>query len=1325
MSPGDVIAGRFRIESLAGAGGMGEVFRAADLTTGEPVAIKVLRARDESALARFAREARLLDELRHPGLVRYISHGATPAGAPWLALEWLDGEDLAALLGRRGLAIEETLALATEVAGALAAAHGRGIVHRDVKPSNVFLAGGDPRRPKLLDFGIARASASTAAQRTQTGALLGTPGYVAPEQARGDRNVGPAADVFSLGCVLFECLTGQPPFSGDHVLAVLAKILLEDAPRASAVHDGIPPEIDALVASMMAKDPGARPADGAEVVERLGTLRPSRMRLTSDPPGPSPSSRPASLTGGEQRLLSVLLASDPDAGPAVALSLAPTCADDGSLAEVRAAARHHGARVERLADGSIVVVVTGSGAATDQAASAARCALAVRRLLPRAPMVLVTGRADLSARWPVGEAIERGVRLLAGSGGVAGIVLDDVTAGLIDGRFEVAGGSPGAITLRCERSAATHGARTLLGRATPCVGRDRELAALIATYDEVVEEPCARMVLITAEAGVGKSRLRHELIARLLERGDRPAVLTGRGDPTSAGAPFALVARALRSAAGIGADEPPAVQREKLRSLATRSLAADADPGRIVEFLGELGGAGGDRADPSPQLGAARADPILMGDQLRRAWEDWLDAESSAGPIVLVLEDVQWGDLPSLRFVESALRHLRERPLLVLALARPEAHRTFPDLARQVAMQVDLRELSRRASERLVRSVLGDDADAATVDRIVTQAAGNAFYLEELLRAVAAGASATTASTAPGTTDSLPGTVMAMVHARLEALEPEARRVLRAASVLGQTFAPAGLGALLGSDLTPERITTHLAELVDREILIRRGSEHAFRHAALREAAYATLTSSDCTLGHRLAAEHLAQRAVTGADAFAVAEHLERARAERRAAGWYLRAAEAALEGNDFESACLRAERGVACGPDDELRGLLRRRQAEACVWRGEAARTREYAQEALDLLPRGSEAWSSTAGAAALACGRLGDTMLLGTVAAELANALEHAGSRPSDDSGGGAAAGNTEGSAAQEAGAVLAAACRATHVLFHVGRTQQGEVLLALIEDAVRRIECDLDPVYARLCATRATHALFRGDTVAYLEMQERAAEHADRAGDIRAACQARGNAGYAAMELGDYCAAERGLRATIATADRMGLRTVAAAARHNLGLVLLRLGALDEALEVERDAVASYEALGDAKMEGAGRIYLATILDAAGDPEGAEREAREAVRETEGAPVHHLALATLAAVLLARGHAADALEHARDAVRALEATGHIEEGAALVGLVHAEALLATGHRGAARAAIEAVRDRLVRRAHSIRDAHRRESFLHSVPENARILALARDWL
>jgi serine/threonine protein kinase len=265
------IADRFVLESLAGRGGMGEVWRARDEATGELAAVKLFSGADATELARFDREARVLDELRHPHIVRYLTHGRTADGRHYLAMEWIEGDDLAHRIAKGPLGVDESLALVRHVATALATAHSRGIVHRDIKPQNLMLPGGDVDRVQLLDFGLAGLAA---AQRvTKTGTIVGTLGYIAPEQANhGGAAVGARADVFALGCVLFECLTGRRPFPGDHVMEVLAKVLFGETPRLRTHWPDAPPALEALVASMLAKDPNDRIADGRGVVECLDAV---------------------------------------------------------------------------------------------------------------------------------------------------------------------------------------------------------------------------------------------------------------------------------------------------------------------------------------------------------------------------------------------------------------------------------------------------------------------------------------------------------------------------------------------------------------------------------------------------------------------------------------------------------------------------------------------------------------------------------------------------------------------------------------------------------------------------------------------------------------------------------------------------------------------------------------------------------------------------------------------------------------------------------------------------------------------------------------------
>src|SRR5688572_1042906 len=166
-------------------------------------------------------------------------------------MEWLEGEDLAERLERAPITPADAVTILVRIAEALGVAHGRGVVHRDVKPSNIFLPGGEPARAKLLDFGVARSGVSSRPM-TQTGTALGTPGYMAPEQARGDRDLDARVDVFALGAVLFRCLAGTAPFDAANTIGVLTKVLFEEPPPLWAVRPDLPPSIHEVVTRALA-----------------------------------------------------------------------------------------------------------------------------------------------------------------------------------------------------------------------------------------------------------------------------------------------------------------------------------------------------------------------------------------------------------------------------------------------------------------------------------------------------------------------------------------------------------------------------------------------------------------------------------------------------------------------------------------------------------------------------------------------------------------------------------------------------------------------------------------------------------------------------------------------------------------------------------------------------------------------------------------------------------------------------------------------------------------------------------------------------------------
>jgi eukaryotic-like serine/threonine-protein kinase len=275
---GDTIAGRYELEEIVGTGGMSTVWRARDVLLERKVALKILHARygeDDEYVERFLREARAVAQMSHPNIVTVIDRGEDRE-RQFIVFEYVEGENLKQLLDKRGpLPIHEVVNLALEIARGLAFAHERGIVHRDVKPQNVLLNGDG--RAKVTDFGIAR-SLDVERGVTQTGTVMGTSNYIAPEQASGER-VGTESDVYSLGCLLFELLTGDVPFPGDNFVAVALQHLNEPPPSVLERRQDAPPRLAWLVDRALAKDPEQRPTMEEVVAELEATRDPTQATV--------------------------------------------------------------------------------------------------------------------------------------------------------------------------------------------------------------------------------------------------------------------------------------------------------------------------------------------------------------------------------------------------------------------------------------------------------------------------------------------------------------------------------------------------------------------------------------------------------------------------------------------------------------------------------------------------------------------------------------------------------------------------------------------------------------------------------------------------------------------------------------------------------------------------------------------------------------------------------------------------------------------------------------------------------------------------------------
>jgi eukaryotic-like serine/threonine-protein kinase len=322
---GSLLAGKYRLDAVLGRGGMGTVYASENLDLGRQVAIKILHgssANDAEIIRRFRQEARAAAAIGHPGIVDVLDLGTTETGESFIVMERLDGEALSARLARIGqLPMHEAVQIVSDALDALAAAHAKGIVHRDLKPDNIFLA----RRPtpivKLLDFGISKLIGTGDVSITHSNVIMGTPRYMAPEQARSARDTSPATDLYAIGAILYEALAGEPPVIGATYNEIIAALLMETPVPIAARRKRLPPALSALVDELLAKDPSTRPT-AREAAARLRALAPDVEAI-----------EPASL-GLEKTAAGV-----PPAPGATVASLPPTAAVTPGLAAATPVAR--------------------------------------------------------------------------------------------------------------------------------------------------------------------------------------------------------------------------------------------------------------------------------------------------------------------------------------------------------------------------------------------------------------------------------------------------------------------------------------------------------------------------------------------------------------------------------------------------------------------------------------------------------------------------------------------------------------------------------------------------------------------------------------------------------------------------------------------------------------------------------------------------------------------------------------------------------------------------------------------------------------------------
>ncbi len=879
------LAGRFTIEREIGRGGVGIVYRAHDTVSGQAVALKViaLPGVDAGEEARFRREGRVLAGLHHTGIVRVVAFGQLDDGQPFVAMEWLEGEDIAQRQRRLPFRVVECLRVAADVADALGAAHAAGIVHRDVKPSNVFLLGSGPGLPgpfqvKLVDFGVATADDT---KLTRTGAIVGTPAYMAPEQARGDGEVDPRADLYALGATMFEMITGRPPHVGPTPIAILARLVTTPAPRLGDVLPDVLPRLDELMARLLATSPSDRPASADDVARDLRDIANEiGSRTTERPPrNGSFETIPASLatTGrsGGTRLVTTIVATHVPKG--------------GARARLLTHLRARGGDATELGGDAIVCHLGVRKAQGDEAARALDLGLRIGKL--NATVGVATGRTRIDRTRPTGEVVDRAAAL-ARDASRGQLLADTTTTELTRGRYELQLRGDGSAVI----GTALRGRREVVGGA-PFVGREAELAQIVAAFERCVDERAPIVVTVTGAPGMGKTRLQREGISRIAGHARAPRVVFARNESFSKSQALGAVGDIARGLTGMarGAALSDALAATGVLLAAAGVPCADASRELLARLVAN---------EALPHVDEARG----ARDALWLVLTDITLALARKSPLVVVLEDAQWADAESLSWIDHLLARAADCPFFVLATSRPTLWRDDPArFEGRDHVRIELRPLSRKHARFIATSILGEragDRAEALADSIAHQSAGLPLFAEELARIAAAGRDAADAPT-----------IEAAMQVHLDQLDDFGRDAAAQLAVFGQVGWDAGLDAL--GVVNPAAV---LRELAAAEILVEQAHarfagtrEFAFKHALMREVAYASLGEDGLLECHTRAGRWLAK---VGEDDAVVARHLDLGGEMVIAAEYVEKAARRSLAAHALPEAVSLAERALAFAED-------------------------------------------------------------------------------------------------------------------------------------------------------------------------------------------------------------------------------------------------------------------------------------------------------------------------------------------------------------------------------------------------------------------------
>lgn len=1289
----------FRLETRVGQGGMAEIWRGVDCRDGQRVAIKRILKTPGVELspdmsARMLLEGRAMRNVRHPNVARCVDVGFD-AGLPFLVLEWLEGEDLQARLQREGALPEHELVdIAMQALAGLEACHEQGIVHRDIKPANIFLVQeGDQTRVKLLDFGVARISEQLT-RLTQTGSVIGTPSYLSPEQVRGLMTVDHRADIYAMGVLLYQMATGQLPFDAEEQVAVMLKIVSETPLLPSELRPDLSEYLEEVIFRAMMRSPSERYATAADMAAALGHQLRAASGATRSLRQPLEAT-PRINTTVELRLVTLLLV-DLGAGTAAGAAV-----PEGQLrAAVQSVEDEAGAG---LPLGRQVAGLFGLQKSTgDEALRAVRAGLAICAQPHEQPPRLMVSTLHVALAEGLqldGDALDRTTRALAEL--PAGeLVLDPKTAQLLGARVQLAE----VDGHRCVRSLTDQTApfRQVLGVRTETVGREEELAVVRATARRAADNGEPEATLLLGPAGIGKSRLLDELLPEL-ERG-AALFLHGVGDLARARTAHSLLAFAVRQAAGINLGQDELTSWATLERLVARFVDEHDEAASIADFLGAAIGLPERR---STSLTMARADPELLRQRTEDAFAELLAAAGRRGPVVLCLDDLQWGDRESVALCEALLERLDETPLYVLACARPELLDRHPDLFQEVdGTHLEIKPLGRRAMRKLVGAIVGD-LDKEARDLVVARSDGNPYFAEELISWLAANellerrGEVMVLREQPGQLE-LPAGVEIAIQGRLDRLPGQLKELLKSAAVFGESLWESGCEALGFSEVADRLRKLEEARFVTPRPRSRIAGtkEWTFRHGLLQQVAYRMLPTDRRQAVHLTTAGWLEEVGET--DAELLARHYEEggdllAAARHQA----LAGASSQLKGNleqalAYFSASLQPEQIPARERNRRTLGLAR-----AHYHLGQHVE----ALEALDRLEQGADA-ETAAGRVALDAMVLRGKVLLGQGqfdgAEQVLDQAVAAMQLP------------------LEADGILDAKYALFWVIWIQGRySETGPVAEEMIKLAGRQGRDD-QLFAAKVCL--AYYHVAEGDLSRSVALAREAAGHARTLGHPLKEVDALLLLGSTLRMVGQAAEARESLQEALRLAAQRKSMHHLANIQPCLGGVLARQGEFEAALAHFGAGAKQARELGNDRSLAialAGQARALCTWARQGSEDEAIGLAEQALELSAGRalPVEAEARLALTEIHLWRGEPAAAVEQIQAAVRLLDQLGVQEEEEMDILLAAHLAHAAAGQPDEAGQMLVRAHQRLQTKAARISDEAVKASFLRDVPANREV--------